>query len=126
MWLFHITCAWLFNMWIFNFVCYVKIENLEIAESYTHKVAFYSTVWCRLEFMLLGNVIIFRNLLTNFVYFIFTNGWYWDYTKGLKKKKNLINLVLSLWSECDKCIYTLGQHIDNLTFTVDNHWSKLA
>ena len=36
------------------------------------------------------------------------------------KKENLISLVLSLQSERDKLIDMFGQHIDNLTSTVDN------
>ena len=42
------------------------------------------------------------------------------------QKENLISLVLSLQSDRDKVIDTLGQRIDNLTCTVDNLSSKLA
>ena len=42
------------------------------------------------------------------------------------KKENLISLVLSLQSDRDKVIDTLGQRIDNLASTVDNLSSKLA
>ena len=42
------------------------------------------------------------------------------------KKENLISLVLSLQSDCDKAIDTLGQRIDNLISTADNLLSKLA
>ena len=42
------------------------------------------------------------------------------------KKENLISLVLSLQSDRDKVIDTLGQRIDNLSSTVDNLSSKLA
>ena len=37
-----------------------------------------------------------------------------------------MSLVLSLQSELDKLIDTLGQRIDNLTSTVENLSSKLA
>ena len=42
------------------------------------------------------------------------------------KKENLISLVLSLQSDRDKVIDTLGHRIDNLTSTVDDLSSKLA
>ena len=42
------------------------------------------------------------------------------------KKANLVSLVLSLQSECDKFIGTLVPHIDNLTSSVNNLSSKLA
>ena len=45
------------------------------------------------------------------------------------KEENFITLVLNLQSECDKFIDILSQHIDNLTYTVDNlssKWLKLS
>ena len=42
------------------------------------------------------------------------------------KRENLISLVLSLQSERDKFIDTLGHCIDNLISTVDNLSNKLA
>ena len=42
------------------------------------------------------------------------------------KRENLISLVLSLQSERDKFIDTLGHCIDNLISTVNNLSSKLA
>ena len=42
------------------------------------------------------------------------------------QKENLISLVLSLQSDRDKVIDTLGHRIDNLTSTVDDLSSKLA
>ena len=42
------------------------------------------------------------------------------------KRENLISLVLSLQSERDKFIDTLGHCIDNLISTVDNLSNKLT
>ena len=42
------------------------------------------------------------------------------------KEENHVSLVLSLQSEREKFIDTLGQRISNLTSTVDNLPSKLA
>ena len=42
------------------------------------------------------------------------------------KKENLISLVLSLQSDCDKVINTLGQRIDNLISTVDNLFKQVG
>ena len=40
------------------------------------------------------------------------------------KKKNFISLLLNLQNESDKFVSTFGQHIDKLSFALDNLSSK--